>query len=78
MEPDTLPDPEFEHAAMGLQLPHHLQPCHDAVVQLDELRLTQVVNVDRHGVAHHCSSRRADVVLDRFGDRPGDVSGSAL
>src|SRR5271155_2496576 len=42
---NSLADPEFQHARVCIQLSQEPKPCHDAVVEIDQFGLRQLVDV---------------------------------
>ena len=48
LEGDTVSNPEFHHLYMSAHLVEKTQALDDAVVEIDEFGLGQLVNIDRH------------------------------
>ncbi len=49
MKPHALVDAKFQHARVGIELQQQPQPRDDSMVEVDELGLTQLFDIDRHG-----------------------------
>jgi hypothetical protein len=48
LKDDAITDPELEHARVGTHLIQEPQAGDDSVVEVDEFRLGELVDVDRH------------------------------
>ena len=49
MKRNPFPDAKVEHLRVRPHLAEKFKPCHDAMVEIDQLRFGEPVNIDLHG-----------------------------
>src|SRR5262249_15584342 len=60
---DAIPDLELEHLGVRSHLSQELEPGNDSVVQVDEFRLGQPIDVNLHALPAHWAAPARDLVV---------------